>query len=139
MSQELGDVAVHVHEKWGFCSSCHVEVAAGEDNSYHHFDITYRMCHAPINDQGIVAKPLMKRAYQEPTDFEWGPLNQAGAYNLALAILWDVLGQTPSRQLTKSFAVNVVSSLPKNEWSMSEHRVKEWMAISDGRYTLEPA
>ena len=136
LSQVLGDVKVSVRQTWGTCARCQDLIPAGPDHKFEHFDTSFTMCDAPITSKEIHESPLMKRNNQEPTDFEWGPAHQAGAYNLSLAILWDVTGEQPPRHMVKGFALNTIMTLPRDEWYISEQDVQSWIRSTSPRRAM---
>lgn len=136
LSQVLGDVKASVRQKWGTCAQCRDLILAGPDHKFEHFNASFRMCDAPIADQEIAESPLMKRNKLEPNDFEWGPSNRAGAYNLSLAILWDVMGEQPPRHMVKAFALRTIMVLPRDEWYLSEQDIKRFIDSTSHRHAM---
>lgn len=131
VSETPGDVDVRVHHKVAVCPSCHVEVQQDTKGNYPHFDRTYRMCTARIDASKsvhITEEPLLRRTHSEPTGFEWSDRNRIGSKNLAIALLWDVLGNRPDAELVNNFTRDVILKLEHNNWSLSELEIKDWIA-----------
>jgi hypothetical protein len=71
-------------------------------------------------------QPLRHVCLHSPDGFEWG-YGGSGPADLALSILADVIGPEEAQDLYQHFKWDVVSSLPREGWEMSEQEIKEWL------------
>jgi hypothetical protein len=92
----------------------------------------------------VDGKPLRHYPLHSPTGFEWG-YGGSGPADLAVAILADVLGETPTRdelnrgtpecwRLHQEFKWDVVSLFDRDTWMLGEDRILAWL---EPRRTLE--
>jgi hypothetical protein len=69
-----------------------------------------------------------------PTGFEWG-YDGSGPAQLALAILGEFLPKDQTILLHQKFKFEIISNLPRNDWTMTEDEIMAWVekATTDGR------
>lgn len=73
----------------------------------------------------VNGEPLKHRVYHSPTGFEWG-YRGSGPADLARSILWDFLGEEPSRALYTTFKEQFVAGW-KDRWQITSQEIQDWM------------
>lgn len=73
----------------------------------------------------IPIERLKHRIYHSPTGFEWGYLGSVPS-DLARSILWDHLGEEPTRVLYMDFKEKFVSGW-KDEWEITSEEIQNWI------------
>ena len=72
----------------------------------------------------------LKHRYPSPAGFQWG-WHGAGLADLAVSILWDVLGEEPPPILYQHFRQDFIVKWPMHNgecWRISEDEIKRWIA-----------
>jgi len=75
-------------------------------------------------------KPLWHKIRHSPTGYEWGYAG-SGPADLALSILWDFLGEEPSRPLYMDFKDQFVAGW-KDKWEITSAEIRRWIQLRIG-------
>lgn len=75
----------------------------------------------------VNGKPLRHRIRHSPTGFEFG-YGGSGPADLALSILWDFLGEEPSRSLYIDFKDQFVAEW-KDKWEITSAEIQRWIQL----------
>ncbi len=83
--------------------------------------------------EGGTCRELRHHVRHSVDGFEWGNAS-AGAADVALSVLWDVLGYEPEPALYNRFVACIVSDWPMHEgpcWAMTDAGVRGWIAATE--------
>ncbi len=79
---------------------------------------------------------LAHRVKHSPTGLSWGYAG-SGPADLARSILWDYLGEEPSRGAYQAFKAEYVAHWPQDgNWEITSDKVGDWMA--EARWRVGP-
>lgn len=72
-------------------------------------------------------KYLTEHTRHSPDGYSWGYLG-SGPAQLALDLLWDVLGVEPEPAMYQAFKNDVVARWPgRDDWKMTEDQIRSWI------------
>ncbi len=82
--------------------------------------------------------PLRRDLIDYSSEFSWGYAPDGGAWQLALAILADHLGQADAAavRLHREFERRVVGELTGRIWSLTNEDIQAWLATVRRQYPL---
>jgi len=76
----------------------------------------------------VNGETLKHHIVHSPTGFAWG-YNGSGPADLAIAILWDFLGEEPDHKTAMEFKNDIVSGWG-NEWTIEEYEIENWYEVN---------
>lgn len=79
----------------------------------------------------LTADRSLRIRNHSPTGFEWG-YNGSGPAQLALAILLDFAGGEIAEKLYQDFKWDMVSTLPRDEWTITSQGILDWFESKAG-------
>ena len=82
-----------------------------------------------IVEEGDVQRSLEHKIRHSPTGFEMGFLG-SGPADLALSILWDVMGKEPDIPTYMRFKSQFVAKWG-DEWEITEEEIGNWLEFED--------
>lgn len=93
---------------------------------YHGLRTSYGEAYVTVREDDGKPKPLVHQARHSPTGFEWG-YGGSGPADLALSILWDLLGESLANRLYQDFKFAFIATAERDRFEISEADIRMWL------------